>query len=112
MSDHVFVIRNQLGQFWTRVGEWVDGREPQRLLKLKHHDEAVNHLVELSSKDIDLRGEVIDCPLNERKDPVVEISEHKTPTLAEKAATEAALAAAANEDKATADTEPAVGSAV
>jgi hypothetical protein len=111
MSDHVFVIRNQLGQFWTRASEWVDGREPQRLLKLKHHDEAINQLVELSSKDIDLRGEIVDCALNERGEPIVEISEHKTPTLAEKAAAEAALAAA-NEDRGTADTEPAVGSAV
>lgn len=94
MSDEVFVIRNQLGQFWTRAGEWVDGREPQRLLKIKHHDEAVNQLVELSAKDIELRGEVLACDLDERKEPTIEASSHLTPTLAEKAAEKTAEKAA------------------
>ncbi|WOJ94897.1 hypothetical protein R0135_06935 [Congregibacter variabilis] len=94
MSDGVFVIRNQLGQFWTRAGEWVDGREPQRLLKIKHHDEAVNQLVELSAKDIELRGEVLACDLDERKEPMVEASSHLTPTLAERAAEKSAEKAA------------------
>jgi len=93
MTTGVFVIRNQLGQYWIRAGEWVDGREPQRLLKLKHHDEAVNQLVELSSKDVELRGEILSCELNERGEPAVEPSAVRTPTLAEKAAAEKAAAA-------------------
>jgi hypothetical protein len=96
MSDAVFVIQNQLGQFWTRSGEWADGREPQRLLKLKHHDEAVNQLVELSAKDIDLRGEILACEVNAKNEPEVAVSDHTTPTLAETA--QAARATAANED--------------
>lgn len=99
MSDQVFIIRNQLGQFWIRAGEWVDGREPQRILKLRHRDEAVNLLVELSTKDIDLRGEVVECDLNGRGDPQVDVSEHATPTLAEKAAAQALLAEAAANDE-------------
>ena len=94
MSDEVYVIRNQLGQFWARSGEWVDGREPQRLLKQKHRDEAVNQLVELSAKDIDLRGEVLACSLGEKREPEVEVSEHRTPTLSEKAAAASEKAAA------------------
>jgi hypothetical protein len=93
MTDAVFLIRNQLQQFWTRAGEWVDGREPQRIIKFRHRDEALNQLVELSARDVDLRGEVISCELNGRGDPVVEASKHATPTLAEKAAQEAADAA-------------------
>ena len=114
MSDHVYVIRNQLGQYWARSSEWVDGREPQRLLKLRHHDEAVNQLVELSSRDVELRGEVQSCVLNDRKEPIVEVSEQQTPTLAEKAAAEAAGRAAANEEAAAGDTEaePATSAAV
>jgi hypothetical protein len=102
MSDAVFVIRNQLGQYWTRAGEWVDGREPQRLLKLRHRDEALNQLVELSARDIDLRGEVVSCELSGRGEPVVEASEHRTPTLAEKAAMEAANSAAGERAEASA----------
>ena len=117
MSDDVFIIRNQLGQYWIRAGEWVDGREPQRILKLKHQDEAVNLLVELSAKDIDLRGEIETVSVNERGEPDVTPSSHETPTLAEKAAAEAALRdEAANDDEpevtGEAMAEPAAGSGV
>lgn len=98
MTDTVFLIRNQLQQFCTRAGEWVDGREPQRILKFRHRDEALNQLVELSARDVNLRGEVFSCELGGRGDPVVEVSEHATPTLAEKAAREAADAAARETD--------------
>ncbi len=117
MSDAVFVIRNQLGQFWTRAQEWVDGREPQRLLKFKHRDEALNQLVELSAKDIDLRGEILSCETNSRGEPAVEASEHLTPTLAEKAAAEAANSdmpgseTGESEARAAADTETDAGEA-
>ncbi|MEM1188661.1 MAG: hypothetical protein AAF933_01645 [Pseudomonadota bacterium] len=106
MSEPVFVIRNQLQQFWTRAGDWVDGREPQRLLKFRHRDEALNQLVELSARDIALRGEVLRADMGERGEPVVEASEHLTPTLAELAAAKAAEKAA--EDAAA---EPAPGEA-
>ncbi|MEO1080490.1 MAG: hypothetical protein AAFY29_13105 [Pseudomonadota bacterium] len=94
MSEPVFVIRNQLQQFWTRAGDWVDGREPQRLLKFRHRDEALNQLVELSARDITLRGEVLRADIGERGEPIVDASEHKTPTLAEIAAAKAAEKAA------------------
>lgn len=115
MSAEVFVIRNQLGQFWTRASDWVDGREPQRLLKFEHQDEAINQLVELSAKDIDLRGETLACELNERKEPIVEASQHLTPTLAdiaaEKAAEKAARKAAEKAAAADAGSTPAQNSA-
>ena len=114
MTDDVFIIRNQLGQYWIRAGEWVDGREPQRIMKLRHHDEAVNLLVELSAKDVTLRGEVLPCALDERGEPDVEVSGHHTPTLAEKAAAQAALAeeAANDSDTPADDEEPAAGAGV
>ena len=93
MSNAVFIIRNQLGQYWIRAGEWVDGREPQRVLRFKHRDEAINQLVELSAKDIDLRGEVLHCEADEHDHIDLEASEHLTPTLAEKAAARAEASA-------------------
>jgi hypothetical protein len=90
MSNAVFIIRNQLGQYWIRAGEWVDGREPQRVLRFKYRDEAVNQLVELSAKDIELRAEVLQCDAGERDELKLEASEHLTPTLAERAAARAA----------------------
>ncbi len=75
MSE-VFTVCNQLGQFWGKKKRWVDGRTARRILTSKHQDEAVNLLVELSSKDIELRGEVIAIELDERGVPRVTPSEH------------------------------------
>ncbi len=75
----VFVVRNQLGQYWGKKKRWVDGTKPRTVAHFKHEDEGLNQLVELSSKDIELRGEVASAPLDERGVPVIEPSEHLIP---------------------------------
>lgn len=70
----VYVVRNQHGHYWGKSKAWVDGREPRSVQRLKHEDEAVNTLFELSSRDFDLRGEVLAVALSERGEPVVEPS--------------------------------------
>ena len=79
----VYVIRNQLGHYWAKSKEWVDGSEPRTVMRAKHEDEAVNTLFELSAKDIDLRGEVVAAELSERGDPVIPVSEHPLPATEE-----------------------------
>ena len=74
MTD-VFVIRNQLGHYWGKSRAWVDGSEARAVMRAKHQDEAINTLFELSSKDIDLRGEVIAAELSQRGEPVIESSQ-------------------------------------
>jgi hypothetical protein len=74
MTD-VFVVRNQLGHYWGKAKLWVDGSSPKTVLRTKHQDEALNMLFELSSRDIELRGEVIQTELCERGEPVIEPSQ-------------------------------------
>ena len=74
MAD-VFVVRNQLGHYWGKKKRWVDGTNPHSVLHTGHQDEAINILFELSSKDIDLRGEVIAAELSQRGEPVIESSQ-------------------------------------
>lgn len=78
MTD-VYVIRNQLGHYWGKSKAWADGRDPHAVQRWKHEDEAINTLFELSSKDFELRGEVLPVPLSERDEPVLEPSEHPLP---------------------------------
>ena len=78
MTD-VYVIRNQLGHYWGKSKIWTDGTDPRAVLRTPHEDEAVNTLFELSSKDVELRGAVTSVPLSERKEPVIEPSEHLLP---------------------------------
>jgi hypothetical protein len=78
MTD-VFVIRNQLGHYWGKSKAWVDGSQPRLVLRTQHRDEAVNTLVELSSKDFELRGDVIEAPVGERGEPIIETSQIPLP---------------------------------
>jgi len=96
MTD-IFVIRNQLGHYWGKGKHWVDGSEPKTVMKLAHHDQAINTLVELSSKDIELRGEIVETELNARGEPKVEASDIPLP---ETPATEDALSPVEEESSA------------
>jgi hypothetical protein len=71
----VFVIRNQLGHYWGKKKTWVDGSDARVVMRAKHEDEAINTLFELSSKDIELRGEVLAAELTERREPIIEASQ-------------------------------------
>lgn len=68
-----FVIRNHQNFYLDKHKEWVDGRENQLLFRTQHRDEAINMVVELSSKDISLRAQYIECELNNKKHPIVEV---------------------------------------
>lgn len=78
MTD-VFVIRNQHGHYWGKSKAWVDGSQPRYVLRTKHHDEAVNTLFELGSKDFELRGDVLAAQLSERGEPIIEPSQIPLP---------------------------------
>ena len=78
MTD-VFVIRNQHGHYWGKSKEWLDGSDNRAVLRTKHEDEAVNTLVELSTKDIELRGQVVAAELDQRNHPIIEPSEIPLP---------------------------------
>ncbi len=78
MAD-LFVIRNQLGHYWGKGKHWVDGSDARTVKRTAHRDDAVNTLFELSSKDIELRGEVLQVAATERGDPVIEPSQIPLP---------------------------------
>ena len=85
----VFVVRNQDGYFASKQKEWECGREPKLLFRSPHKDEAINMVFELSSKDIYLRAEAISVELDEKKQPVVEVTAPPKPEPEAEAETEA-----------------------
>jgi len=70
----VHIIRNQDGHYWGRGKRWTDGRETARVATYENRDEVVNTVFELSSKDIDLRCDILDLTLEEGKLPKLTIS--------------------------------------
>lgn len=75
--NELFVICNQLGQYWGKKKRWVDGRKRRKVMTFKHRDEGLNQLVELSARDTELRGEVIAVEVDDRGVPRVRASEHR-----------------------------------
>lgn len=82
MND-IFVIQNQLGHFWGKKKLWVDGSDGRVVMRVKHRDEAVNTLFELSSKDIELRGEICAATLSNKGEPMLEMSDTPLPEVLE-----------------------------
>jgi len=82
MSE-LFVISNQHGHYWGKSREWLDGSEARALWRSEFRDDAVNTLVELSARDITLRGRVDAVPVNPRGEPLVSISEIPLPEQSE-----------------------------
>lgn len=78
MSD-VFVIRNQHGHYWGKGKAWVSGADPKAVMRARHHDDALNTLFELSSRDVELRGEVLAAALTARGEPDVQPSQVPLP---------------------------------
>ena len=74
MTNTAHIVRNQDGHYWGRGKRWVDGRDTTRVMSFSHQDEAVNTVFELSSKDVDLRCDVLSLNLLEGKLPKLEIS--------------------------------------
>lgn len=71
----VHIVRNQDGHYWGRGKRWVDGRDLPRVATFQHRDEVVNTAFELSSKDVDLRLDILDIDLVEGKLPRLEVSD-------------------------------------
>jgi len=78
MSE-IYVIRNQLGHYFAKSKDWTDGRDGQAVAQFKYRDEALNTMVELSSKDIDLRAEIVTSELTEKGRLNLQVSEHPLP---------------------------------
>ncbi|WP_198144041.1 hypothetical protein [Gilvimarinus agarilyticus] len=71
MTD-VYILQNQDKLFLSKQRIWVDGRDPAGLYRSPHKDEAVNEMFEASSKDYTQRVSLVACPLNERRNPVID----------------------------------------
>jgi hypothetical protein len=106
MSE-IFIIRNQLGHFWGKSKTWVDGSDARAVMRVKNRDEATNTLFELSSKDFELRGDILEAEANTKGDPMVQVSDIPLPEVpdAELDPVEAAAVEAAAVDTAVVDAE-------
>lgn len=69
--SQLYILENQDGLFLSRQGVWVEAREVAVMFKTVHKDEAVNQMVEASSKDYTQRIKVVSCSANDKGLPIV-----------------------------------------
>lgn len=69
--SQTFILQNQDKHFFGKNKEWVDGYDTNALFKTIHKDEAINQMVEISSKDYKQRVKVIACDLDEKGLPII-----------------------------------------
>lgn len=67
-----FILQNQLKLFYGKSKEWVDGYDANALFKTPYKDEAINQMVEISSKDYTQRVKVLTCSLDDKGLPVID----------------------------------------
>lgn len=67
-----YVVRNQLGQYLTKKAEWCSGRDANVVFCKPHFDEALNQLFEINTKDIQLRGKVVEVEVDDKKPVLTE----------------------------------------
>lgn len=71
MSE-IFILQNQHNLFLGKQNNWLDGRDLNALYKTPHKDEAINQMVEASSKDYTQRIKIISCSPNEKGLPSID----------------------------------------
>lgn len=73
LAASVFVIRNQDNRYLTKKHLWRCGAVNNELFRAKEKDIALNELIEVNSKDIMARLEIIECDMNTQRQPVVDV---------------------------------------
>lgn len=68
----LYVLQNQQQLFLGKQNNWLDGRDANALYKTAHKDEAINQMVEASSKDYTQRVKMITCTANEKGLPIID----------------------------------------
>ena len=56
-----FVLQNADGRYFGKDLDWIDVLKASAIFCYEHQDQALNKLVELNAKDINLRAQVIAC---------------------------------------------------
>tara|TARA_R100000687_G_C6436549_1_gene158393 strand:- start:4 stop:342 length:339 start_codon:yes stop_codon:yes gene_type:complete len=78
-----FVIQNQNGHYWSKQKDWCDGRDRRTVFRTVDKVDAINLVFELSSKDVGLRANHLECDVDDFGNPQIEASAIPLPVAAE-----------------------------
>ncbi len=70
----VFVVQSAEGHYYSKQGLWLSGKDAGLIYFGKYKDEALNQLLDITIKDINVRARVLEVDFNpQRRQPLLEI---------------------------------------
>lgn len=69
----VFVVQSDQGHYFSKHGDWLSGKDASQIFFKKYKDQALNQLIDITIKDVDVRARVIEVELSEKNHPILEI---------------------------------------
>ena len=67
----VFIIINHQQQYLGKQAQWLDADDVSHFFRTPHYDIALNQLIESNARDIEQRLTLLECPLDEKGQPVI-----------------------------------------
>lgn len=65
----LYIIQSQSGAYLDKQLAWVSAADASSLFHTPHKDVALNQLIELNTRDINLRATVVPCEVDDRGRP-------------------------------------------
>jgi len=67
----IYILQMSDGRFLNKGLDWTATNHHRDLFRSEHRDIALNKLIELNAKDIDLRAKVVSCELDAKGKPLL-----------------------------------------
>jgi hypothetical protein len=67
----IYIIKNHDESILGKDLEWLDGTDANQIFKTEHRDIALNQLIELNAKDINLRAQIVECEADKKGRPIM-----------------------------------------
>jgi hypothetical protein len=66
----IYILQMSDGRYLNKDLDWTADIESKNLYKAQYRDIALNKLVELNAKNIDLRAKIVCCEVNSQGKPI------------------------------------------
>ena len=77
----IYIIKSHDESILGKDFDWLDGTNASLIFNTKHRDIALNQLIELNAKDINLRAHIVECEADKKGRPIMLLeSAAATPT--------------------------------
>ena len=67
----IYIIKSHDESILGKDFDWLDGTNASLIFNTAHRDIALNQLIELNAKDINLRAQIIECEADKKGRPIM-----------------------------------------